>query len=518
MVEHDTAIAENSTQIKNEKDGQLDIQHVESSNLDYDAQRLHDLGYKQEFKREISLLVQTGFSMATMGVLPNWMVGFGGSMVAGGPSSLFWGWIVVVPFVLCIAFSMAEVISAYPLAGGVYSWSFLLSNKKWSPFMAWITGYVYCIGLVTANITLAWSSVDFIYGIANVLNVAQITSKGAYVGLYCGIFVFATCCNWFGMKFSSIMNKFIVFWTLIGTLIIVCCVPAMAPTHRSAKWVFLEFLNKTGYDNKGMAFLLGLLQSGWTLDKYSRNLHGGTKRADVTAPRGIIICILSAVVQGFALILITLFSIQDVEAIIESSMPIATFFTQTTNDKLCVFFLVIMLVAQLSSLCNSMLATVHIFWALSRDGCFPYSKVWYKLNPKTNVPTNALILQLAISIILIMPSFGSEVYWQAIMSAAVISINVSYGLPLLCRLIWVRRDMPKGPFSLGKLSIPLNIISCIWVGFFGVILCIPSVSPVTPETMNWASVMICGIMGFSVIFWFVSGRKSYKGPIETADE
>ena len=101
--------------------------------FNYDAQPLHDLGYKQEFKREISLLVQSGFSSATMAVLPNWMVGFGGTMVAGGPSSLFWGWIVVVPFVLCIAFSMAEVISAYPLAGGIYSWSFLLSNKKWGP-------------------------------------------------------------------------------------------------------------------------------------------------------------------------------------------------------------------------------------------------------------------------------------------------------------------------------------------------------------------------------------------------
>ncbi|CEP07950.1 hypothetical protein [Parasitella parasitica] len=100
------------------------------------------------------------------------------------------------------------------------------------------------------------------------------------------------------------------------------------------------------------------------------------------------------------------------------------------------------------------------------------------------------------------------------MSAAVISINVSYGLPLLCRLIWVRGDMPKGPFNLGKLSIPLNSISCIWVIFFGVILCIPSVSPVAADTMNWASVMICGIMGLSVIFWF----KSYKGPVETNEE
>jgi amino acid transporter len=129
----------------------------------------------------------------------------------------------------------------------------------------------------------------------------------------------------------------------------------------------------------------------------------GTKRADVTAPRGIIICVIGAVLQGFALILITLFSIQDVDALIESSMPVATFFIQATNVNLCIFFLVIMLVAQFGSLCNSMLATVHVFWALSRDGCFPYSKYLYQLDKRTNVPIRALILQLVISIILIMP-------------------------------------------------------------------------------------------------------------------
>lgn len=39
---------------------------------DYDAQRLRDLGYKQEFTREISLFVQSGFAFSTMAVLPNW--------------------------------------------------------------------------------------------------------------------------------------------------------------------------------------------------------------------------------------------------------------------------------------------------------------------------------------------------------------------------------------------------------------------------------------------------------------
>jgi amino acid permease len=97
------------TDSKVEQPEKVDVQHVESNNLDSDAQRLQDLGYKQEFKREISLFAQAGFGFSTMAVLPSWMVGFGASINAGGPSSLFWGWLVVSPFVMCIALSMVII-------------------------------------------------------------------------------------------------------------------------------------------------------------------------------------------------------------------------------------------------------------------------------------------------------------------------------------------------------------------------------------------------------------------------
>jgi hypothetical protein len=71
------------------------------------------------------------------------------------------------------------------------------------------------------------------------------------------------------------------------------------------------------------------------------------------------------------------------------------------------------------------------------------------------------------------------------MSVAVAGVNISYGLPFLCRLIWSRNTMKKGPFDLGRLSIPLNVISVCWVTFFGIILCFPGVNPVAPDTMNW---------------------------------
>ncbi|KAG2199321.1 hypothetical protein INT47_012955 [Mucor saturninus] len=499
----------------------LDIQHVESNNLDYDAQKLQDLGYKQEFKRETSLFVQAGFAFTTMGVLPNWLVGFGPSISAGGPSSLFWGWVVVAPFVCCIALSMAEIISVYPLEGGVFSWSLLLSNKKWGPFMSYINGYLYLTGLITANITLAYSAADFIIYTANTLNITQISSTGANVGLYIGIFIAATAFNFLGMRSSNNMNKFLVFWVAIGTIVILCVVPAMAPTHNTAKWVFTEFTNNTGYENVGLVFFIGMLQAGWTLVGYETGAQivEGTKRADVAAPRGIIICVAFAVLQGFVIILVTLFSIQDVQELMTSDMPLSTFFVRATNSpQLTAFFLVILLVAQLGSLCNSMLAAGHFAFALARDGCLPYSKYFSKLSEKEHVPQRALIAQLVISILVILPTFGSIIYWHAIMSAAVIAINVSYGMPFLCRLIWVRNDMPKGPFNLGKFGIPLNIISVVWIIFFSVVLCIPSVSPVSPESMNWSSIMLGGVMIFSLIFWFVSGRKNHRGFLDDADQ
>ncbi|KAI8975564.1 amino acid/polyamine transporter I [Mycotypha africana] len=356
---------------------------------------------------------------------------------------------------------------------------------------------------------------------ANVLNVKQIDSQGASVGLYIALVAAGTVYNIMGLRFSAYLNMFMVVWVFIGTLVIIIAVPIMAPTHNSAKWVFTEFMNTTGYENNGMVFLIGLLSAGWALIGYETGAQivEGTRNAAKTAPRGIIICVIGAIVQGFALIISTLFSIQDVDELITTDMPIAAFFLRATRSPaVTAFFLVILLVAQIGSLCNSILAGATFMWSLARDGVLPGSKFLYKISGKRNIPTNCLIVQLVICILIILPSFGSIVYWQAIMSTAVIAVNISYGLPLLCRLIWTRNNMPKGPFHLGRLGLILNAISIVWVTFFGVILCIPSMSPITPETMNWSSLMIGAVMCFSVFFWLISGRHNFKGMTQTVEK
>lgn len=45
----------------------------------------------------------------------------------------------------------------------------------------------------------------------------------------------------------------------IGTIVILCTVPAMAPTHNTAKWVFTEFTNNTGYQSVALVFFVGMV-------------------------------------------------------------------------------------------------------------------------------------------------------------------------------------------------------------------------------------------------------------------
>jgi amino acid transporter len=136
-----------------------------------------------------------------------------------------------------------------------------------------------------------------------------------------------------------------------------------------------------------------------------------THRADIAAPRGIIVSIIGAWIQGLVLILAVLFSIQDVDAIMSATVPIAQLFQSTTNNpSLAIFFLVILLGAQLGSLFNSILACGHLIWAMARDGCLPYSSFFYKLSGNSHTPVRAIMLQLVICIIIIMPVSCTNVY------------------------------------------------------------------------------------------------------------
>jgi amino acid transporter len=83
-----------------------------------DEQRLHELGYRQELSRAWSGFTNFAISFTIISVLAGTFTTFAFAWQNGGPIAASIGWPVLCFFVLMVAFSMAELTSRYPTAGG----------------------------------------------------------------------------------------------------------------------------------------------------------------------------------------------------------------------------------------------------------------------------------------------------------------------------------------------------------------------------------------------------------------
>lgn len=123
------------------------------------------LGYKQEFKRDFSIWQSFSVSFSVLGLLPSvastitYCLGFSGT---GGS---VWGWLASALMIqsskkyihrnvdkpeasadrsACVflaAFSMAELCSSMPTAGGLYYASAVLAPEGWGPIASWFVGW-----------------------------------------------------------------------------------------------------------------------------------------------------------------------------------------------------------------------------------------------------------------------------------------------------------------------------------------------------------------------------------------
>lgn len=59
---------------------------------DVSDKRLNDLGYKSEFRRDMSLFGVLGVSFCAIGILTGMSSAFQTGLFSGGPLGLFWGW------------------------------------------------------------------------------------------------------------------------------------------------------------------------------------------------------------------------------------------------------------------------------------------------------------------------------------------------------------------------------------------------------------------------------------------
>lgn len=135
------------------------------------------------------------------------------------------------------------------------------------------------------------------------------------------------------------------------------------------------------------------------------------------------------------------------------------------------------------------------------------------------MPLNALCLTSLVVVIFGLIFLGSTSAFNAIVSACVVALTVTYALPLAINCIQGRKMLPetryfKLPVWFGWFA---NIMGMIYAIIATVLFVFPPVLPVDGNNMNYCIVVFAIVLIISMVQWFVDGRKNYTGPIVEMD-
>ncbi|KAL2211578.1 polyamine transporter TPO5 [Sarocladium strictum] len=493
------------------------MEGVEKAGIPTDDQHLAQLGYVSELPRNMSMLSILGLSFAIMSVPLGISTTMYISLTDGQAVTALYGWILVSIVSLCTAASMAEICAVFPTAGGVYYWSAILSTPRWAPLVSWIDGWLGLVGNWTAALSINFSGAQVILSAITLWDEDYVPTAYQTVLTFWALTLICVLINLAGTKILDKLNQICVYWTVGSVIIIMVTVLVMADDKRSAEFVFSHYDASASGWPSGWAFFVGLLQGAYTLIGYGMvaSMCEEVPNPEGTVPRGLVLSVLAAGITGLVYMIPILFVLPNVKLLLSvaNGQPIGLLFKIVTGSAGGGFGLLFLIIGILMFAgIGAVTAASRFTYAFARDKAIPGHHIWSRVNKRLDVPLNALLLTALVNALLSCIYFGSTAAFNSFTGVCTICLSTSYGLPVLVSVIRGRQDVKGSPFGLGRFGLLINCVCCLWIVFSIVIFCMPVALPVTPVSMNYASVVFAGFASISVAWYIAYGRKHFHGP------
>ena len=338
---------------------------------------------------------------------------------SGGPILIIYGIILIALVSICVGISLSELASAWPNSGGQYYWASKLGPKKYANFASYLTGWFAWAGsmFTSASVALAVGSACvgcwqlahpdlYVYPFpapSHAHRSSVIQPWHVFVG-YQVINAFAFIFNCYGKLLPSIASL-ALYTSLISFFVILIVVPAKAPSHQDAKFVFANFVNNTGWSSNGIAFIVGLINTNWAFACLDCATH---MAEEVHRPEKMIpIAIMGTVAIGFVTAwfysVSMFFSMNDLDALFNTAtlVPILELFHQALGSKGGAIVLESFIIATgigCQIACHTWQS--RLCWSFARDRGVPFAGFLAKVHPTLDVPIQAHFVSCVIVAIL----------------------------------------------------------------------------------------------------------------------
>lgn len=485
----------------------------------YDQRDMVRMGKRQELRRNFQFFSIWGYAVI-LGCTWEWGLASGVfSLTNGGTAGAIWMFLIVCFCMSFVMLSMAEMASIAPTSGGQYHWVSEFSPIRHQKVFSYTTGWFALLGWQTSLVGTAYAAAQQFEAMV-ALNDSTYVPQGWHGCLFTiGLTIAAIFFNTILFRKLPLIEGIIIVFHIFGFLAIVVVLWIMGP--RGGPETVTTF-SDNGWSSAGLSCLVGILSPIITLIGADSQCHLSEElyNAAWTLPRAMVATATANYVMGFVMVLTIMFTIgSDVNAVLETPLGVPwvqIVYNATNSYGAAMTFACLVGLLFTCCLINNVTTASRQLWSFARDGGIPFCRFFAKVQPGWDVPVNAMIFTLGITIVLSLFIIGSPVAFSILTSLSLTGLISSYLLAVTC--VFAKRlrgePFPPGRFNLGKYGFVCNTIAMIFLTIAFVFMFFPTAPHPGPKGMNWSIVIYIAVVLLFAMYYMVYGKKQYAGPVE----
>ena len=452
-------------------------------------------------RREFTLWSSFAFAFAFISPIVALYGIFGLALTAAGPS-FWWGFLLVFAGQLLVAFTFAMLVSRWPIEGSIYQWSRRLLGTGYG----WFAGWAYMWTLVIAMATVALGAAGFVANIAGVP--APTGTQRASIALV--ILLLGTAVNLVGRQALKIFMGASIIAEVVGSLGLGTWLLLF---HRENS---LSVLTQGGGDAAGGylslsgPFLVAVAFIGWSFVGFesagaiAEEVHEPRKNL----PKSVIFSLTFIAIVVMYSSLAIILAIPDLDAVAAGKVadPVYETLTSALGSGIAKPVELLFVIGFLASFLALQTSASRVIWSYARDGALPGSHVLGRLSRSARIPTAAILVTTVIGAGLFLLSNVATNIYTLMVNFTTGGFYLAFLFPLVGALVvQARGQWRPGPFTLGRLSLPITAVATVWA--FLEFLNISWPRPVYPQRwLDWSVWIVVGVLGLVGVAIFASVR------------
>ncbi|HVZ91800.1 MAG TPA: amino acid permease [Rhizomicrobium sp.] len=482
---------------------------MEDGARDADSRQLAALGYAAKFDRSMSVWENFALGFTYLSPVVGVYSVFDLGLATGGPP-MFWSYFIAGAgqFLVCLIFG--EVVSQFPISGGLYPWARRLVGKRW----AWMAGWIYGWALFTTIAAVAVGAGPFL---ATLLGFGASPAVTTAVAL--GLIALSTIVNLAGTKLLARVAMFGFLCEIVGAIVVGAYL-LIAQRHQPFGVVFDSF----GAGAPGSywpAFFAAAVVGLFTCYGFEAcgDVAEETPNPGLAIPRAMRMTIYVGMSAAAFVCLALILAQPDIGAVVSGKLtnPVETVLLGVFGPVGARLVVAVVMVSFMSCILSLQAATSRLIFAYARDRMIGGSGFLSAISPHTHVPARALALSGLIAAAIVCLGLFFQNAIATIVNSAIIGIYAAFQMIVLGALLARGRGWkPAGQFRLGAWGAPINVAALLY-GLGALVDMLWPRTPSAPWYINWSmGVTWLAIAGAGALY-MIAARPFDRGDAPAGD-